>query len=88
MNFSVVEVFFDGFTVQWATSEGATSQVMWMNPATGESGVTAVNATLETNHLMHISGLNAGTVYQLKAISQSAAGATAESATIEGRTAD
>jgi hypothetical protein len=87
-NFGVVEGFFDGFTLQWATNEGATSQVMWTNTLTGESGISAVDATLETNHLIHISGLNASTDYQLKAFSNNAAGVTTESATINARTAD
>jgi hypothetical protein len=87
-NFSVLEVFFDGFSVQWTTSEGASSQVMWTNTLTGETGVTAVDATLQTNHLLHISGLNSSTDYKLQAVSTNAAGITSASAVISAQTAN
>jgi hypothetical protein len=87
-NFSVVEVFFDGFTVQWTTSEGATSQVMWVNKQTGESGSTSVSSALETNHLVHISGLDSSADYDLRAVSVNSAGVATQSSVIRGRTAD
>jgi hypothetical protein len=86
-NAHVLEAFSDGFTVQWTTSEASSSEVSFSDPSTGQSGVTVLDPTMETNHLVHVSGLNAGTIYNLRAISTSASGETVTSGQIQSATA-
>jgi choice-of-anchor A domain-containing protein len=87
-NFRVLESFVDSVTVQWTTSEPSTSQVSYANPANpADSGMTAVDATMETNHVLRVPGLTSGTVYNFQAGSTSADGVTVLSTVVQGSTA-
>jgi len=68
-NYSHVTVATPNATITWTTNRPATSQVRIENYFTGENILTPVDATLVTNHEVHIDGLFRGVYYTLYAIS-------------------
>ncbi len=62
-----------GVTINWLTNEASDSQVEY-GRTTAYGQVTALNASLITNHSMALSGLSAGTLYNFRVRSRDAAG--------------
>ena len=60
-------------TINWLTNEASDTQVEY-GKTTAYGQVTALNASLITNHSMSLSGLSAGTLYNFRVRSRDAAG--------------
>lgn len=87
-NFQVLEVLSNGFTLEWTTSDLASSQVTVYDPATGQAIATAQDATLETNHVLRVTGnaIAAGATYNVQAMSTTSSGASATSGMLSATT--
>lgn len=68
-NFEVGEVVLQSVSFQWDTDLPSTSQVLLTNTKTGQEILTDSDNGLRTRHQITVDGLDAGTVYKVKAIS-------------------
>jgi len=80
--FGVFEKSFDYVQLEWRTNLPSSSQIIYINTATGQTGMTVVNAAPNTQHLITVQGLARDTIYRFQAVSVSADGQTVRSVEI------
>jgi hypothetical protein len=72
--FQALEKSFDYVLLEWRTNLPASTQIVYTNVANGQSGMTTLNSTPKTQHVVNVTGLERNTVYRFQAVSVSADG--------------
>lgn len=85
-NVAVTQITNSGATINWSTDIVATSQVVLTEVVTGNVTASPEITVLETGHSVVVTGLNANTLYRVKAVSKSVSGRSSESTEITFRT--
>ena len=80
-NLSVINVTANSVTVLWNTDQATTSQLAY-GTTTSYGSTSTQDSTLITTHSMSLTGLAAGTTYDLKAISLNSTGSSVGSANL------
>lgn len=86
VEYGLIDVSATSVTIAWTTDIPGTSQLRWVDVATGETGETELDRSLVLDHQVVATGLKPNTVYSFTAVSGSQSGLSSESPEISLRT--
>ena len=84
-DFLVTDTQTTSISVSWATDKAASTEVVWTHVASGVTSSKKLKG-FRFDHAISMTGLEANTLYNVKAVSQSSSGLETESAEISVRT--